>query len=134
MSKHRYRQRIFGALALFSLLGLAPAAASARCAFAGQPVATVLKKKVAVFQADGKWLKDVDAATIAPGATVRDCNEELGLVKVVVEGREQWVDRLALNIRPAKGPECIARAASRESDVTAPVSSGVNESCVPAAK
>lgn len=108
---------------------LLPATASAKCAYQSAPVAAVLKKKVGVFRADGKFLKDVDAGAIAAGATVLDCNEELGIVKLRVEGVEQWVDRLALDIPTGRKATCIARAASRESDVTAPVSSGVGESC-----
>ncbi|MCC6172117.1 MAG: hypothetical protein IT481_08815 [Gammaproteobacteria bacterium] len=101
----------------------------------GAPVAAVLKKKVGVFRADGKFLKDVDAGSIAPGAVVLDCNEELGIVKLRIDGLEQWADRLSLDI-PASGrkPDCIARAVSRDSDVTAPVSSGVGESCAPGGK
>lgn len=108
---------------------LLPATATAKCAYQGAPVAAVLKKKVGVFRADGKFLKDVDAGAIVAGATVLDCNEELGIVKLRVEDVEQWVDRLALDIRTGRKATCIARAASREPDVTAPVSSGVGESC-----
>ena len=117
-------------LAIALLLGpLLTSTAAAECAYLGAPVAAVLKKKVGVFRADGKFLKDVDAGAIAAGATVLDCNEELGIVKLRVEGVEQWVDRLALDIPTGRKATCIARAASRESDVTAPVSSGVGESC-----
>jgi len=123
-------------LAIALLLGpLLTSTAAAACAYLGAPVAAVLKKKVGVFRADGKFLKDVDAGSIAPGAVVLDCNEELGIVKLRIDGLEQWADRLSLDI-PASGrkPDCIARAVSRDSDVTAPVSSGVGESCAPGGK
>lgn len=107
-----------------------PAAAGA-CSFKGQPVAGVAKKKIGVFQPSGKWVKDLASSDIAADARVLDCNEELGIVKILIGGSEQWVDRLALNIRPAGMQECMSRPVSRASDLTEPVSSGVGESCVP---
>lgn len=101
------------------------------CAFKGQPVASTVKKKVGVFLPAGKWVKDVDSSEIAPNATVLDCNEQLGIVKIRIGGSDQWVDRLALNIRPAGMQECMSRSVSRPADLTAPVSSGVGESCTP---
>ena len=121
-------QGIIVVAALLGGLSLAGPAA-AKCAYQNAPVAAVVAKKVGVFSAAGKFLKDVEASAIVAGTTVLDCNEELGIVKLRVEGIEQWVDRLALDIRTGRKPACIARAASRESDVTAPVSSGVGESC-----
>ncbi len=119
-------------IAVLLSLPVLPAAAEG-CASRGQPVTVAAKKKVAVFQPSGKWLKDLDSSEIAPNATVLDCNEELGIVKILIGGSEQWVDRLALNIRPARLPDCVVRPASRASDLTEPVTSGVGESCVPAA-
>ncbi len=121
------------AMTMAMLCGLAMnAAADAKCLFEGQPIVGIVKKKIGVFQPDGKWLKDVDSSAIAADATVRDCNEELGIVKIMIEGKEQWVDRLALNIRPARAGDCVARAPSRPSDLTEPVTSGAGESCTPA--
>lgn len=101
------------------------------CALKGQPIAGAVKKKVGVFQPSGKWVKDVDSSEIAADARVLDCNEELGIVKIRIGGSEQWVDRLALNIRPAGMQECMSRPVSRASDLAEPVTSGVGESCVP---
>ncbi len=117
------------AIALLLCLPVAPAFAS-DCAYKGRPISGVLKKKIGVFQAGGKWLKDLDSSEIAPGATVLDCNEELGIVKVTIAGAAQWVDRLALNIRPPGPKECLTRSVSRPADLTAPVSSGVGDSCI----
>lgn len=117
-------------IAVLLSLPVLPAAAWG-CAFKGQPVAPAVKKKVGVFQPSGKWLKDLDSSEIAPNATVLDCNEELGIVKIRIGGSDQWVDRLALNIRPAGMQECVSRPVSRASDLTEPVTSGVGESCVP---
>lgn len=111
-------------------LPIVPAAAG-DCAFKGRPVVGVAGKKIGVFLASGKWLKDLDSSEIAPGARVLDCNEELGIVKIWIGGSEQWVDRLALNLRPAGMQECVSRPVSRASDLTEPVTSGVGESCVP---
>lgn len=106
-------------------------AAAADCAFKGQPIAGIVKKKIGVFLPAGKWVKDLDSSEIAADATVLDCNEELGIVKIRIGGSEQWVDRLALNIRPAGMQDCMSRAVSRPADLNEPVSSGVGESCVP---
>ncbi len=106
-------------------------AAAGDCAFKGQSVTPVAKKKVGVFQPGGKWVKDLDSSDIAAGALVLDCNEELGIVKIRIAGSEQWVDRLALNIRPAGMQECMSRPSSRAADLTEPVTSGVGQSCVP---
>lgn len=132
MRVKRWTAMLSGLVAL-AALAVPPRLAQAdapRCAYAGKPVGGALKKKIAVFQADGKWLKDADAAALAAGAKVLDCNESLGLVKVEIEGKAQWVDRLALDIRNPRGPDCVARAASRPADVTEPVTSGVSENCV----
>ncbi len=122
---------LWQAMTITMLLGLTAQGAAAKCAYEGRPVVGTVKKKVGVFQADGKWLKDVDSSAIAADATVRDCNEELGIVKIVIEGKEQWVDRLAVNIRPGRTQECVARAPSRPADLTEPVTSGVGEACTP---
>ncbi|MBP8295585.1 MAG: hypothetical protein KAX84_05725 [Burkholderiales bacterium] len=106
-------------------------AAAYACSFKGQPVVTAVKKKVGVFLPSGKWVKDLDSSEIAADARVLDCNEDLGIVKIRIGGSEQWVDRLALNIRPAGMQECISRPVSRAADLTEPVTSGVGESCVP---
>lgn len=106
-------------------------AAAGDCAFKGQSVTAVLGKKIGVFQPSGKWVKDLDTSAIAANALVLDCNEELGIVKIRIGGSEQWVDRLALNIRRAGMQECMSRPVSRAPDLTEPVTSGAGESCEP---
>jgi len=59
------------------------------------------------------------------------CNEELGLVKILLDGKENWVDRLAISIRPAGGGACVTKSPSRAADRTEPVSSGIGENCMP---
>ncbi len=41
-----------------------------------------------------RWVIELGGLTAMDGATVLDCNEELGIVKLRVEDVEQWVDRL----------------------------------------
>jgi len=100
------------------------------CPYLGRPV-KVTKDKVAVFAANGKFLRDASGKEVAADARVLACNEELGLVKIRLAGEDSWVDRLAVSIRPAAGGSCIAKAPSRAGDRTEPVSSGIGENCTP---
>ena len=100
------------------------------CPYLGQPV-SVTKEKLAVFAANGKFLHDAQRKDVAADAKVLACNEELGLVKILLAGEEQWVDRLAVSIRPAGGGICVSKAPTRPADRTEPVSSGIGENCTP---
>ena len=100
------------------------------CPFLGQPV-KLTKKTIAVFTAAGKFLRDAQDKEVAADARVLACNEELGLVKILLDGKENWVDRLAVSIRPAGGGTCVTKSPTRAADRTEPVSSGIGENCVP---
>jgi len=105
-------------------------ARSTACPYLGQPV-KLTKKTIAVFTAAGKFLRDAQDKEVAADSRVLACNEELGLVKILLDGKENWVDRLAISIRPAGGGACVTKSPSRAADRTEPVSSGIGENCVP---
>ena len=120
-------------LTALSLCTLQQAVAQSKpqaCPFLGQPVKAT-RDKVAVFSADGKFLRDAPGTAVAADARVLACNEELGLVKIRLAGEDSWVDRLAVSIRPAGGGTCISKAPTRPADRTEPVSSGIGENCTP---
>jgi hypothetical protein len=118
------------------LILVAGVAAARDCPYKNQPVSQVVKKNVGVFTSAGKWLRDVAGVDITTGTLVLDCNEDLGIVKIKLGSETAWVDRLALNLKPAGAHECIAKPVTRTNGQTEPVSSGIGEGCAttPAAK
>jgi hypothetical protein len=117
-------------------------AAGADCPDIGKPIELVAKgkgggrsgAKLGVFDANGKFLEEVDAALVDAGATVKACNERYGLVQISIGGQLRWVDRLEVKIRRTDAAPCQLDANRQAPDHTEPVSSGVGEPCAPAKK
>ena len=86
------------------------------------PVAAVVAKKVGVFSAAGKFLKDVEASAIVAGTTVLDCNEELGIVKL--RSRDRAVGRSPGAGHPHRSQ---SRRASRAPPRASPTTDGAGE-------
>jgi len=94
-----------------------------------------------VFDANGKFQRELPKSALAPGATVLDCNEDLGLLEVDLgNGDAQWLDRGDLRLTFAPGatprPTCIEATSTRASDHTEAAVSGIDPSgtkaCAPA--
>lgn len=117
---------------LLTCLMIALPANASDCKIKNRPIIGALKARVGVFDANGKFAREVDSKTVDAGAVVLDCNEQLGLVLVKIAGRAEWVDRLDLNIRAAEAAPCLTAPARQRPDHTEPVSSGIGEHCEPA--
>lgn len=130
------------AATLLAVPWLTAPAAGADCPDKGRPIELVAKgkgggrsvAKLGVFDANGKFLEEVDASLVDTGATVKACNERYGLVQISIGGQLRWVDRLDVKIRRTAAAPCQVDANRQAPDHTEPVSSGVGEHCTPAGK
>ena len=97
---------------------------------------------VGVFDENGKFLAELPKSALAPGVTVLDCNEDLGLIEVSLAGGEpKWLDRGELRLTFAEGATpgkvCVMAASTRAADHTEAAVAGVDpdetKACVPPA-
>ena len=119
-------------LTLLMLL-LVPAAALAdgnRCT--GEKVAKVMNRSVAVYDAHGGYIKDIDGKLVKVGESVLDCTESPAHVLVkLTQGPPVWVDRLDLGFSGGAAPpprHCKPTGVSKPRDQTTPATSGI-DSC-----
>lgn len=118
---------------------LLAAVAQADCAL--QPTRIeALSDKLGVFDKDGKYLEEIPKSSLDGGASLVNCNEDLGLVEVkLADGDTKWLDRgelrLTLPAGVAKQKVCVVAASSRAADHTEAAVAGVDpddtKACVP---
>ena len=121
------------------LLGAA-APALADCSPPGLSVAGAVVERLGVYDADGKFTREIARDELVVGGDLRDCDESLGLVKVaLVSGGEAWLDRAELRLAVAGQAEtrkvCVQAASSRAADHKEAAVSGIDpkapRDCVP---
>jgi hypothetical protein len=126
------------ALALLLLAGAGPAFAD--CSPPGMTVAGSIGERLGVYDADGKFSREIGRDELVPGSSLVDCDESLGLVKVALaSGTEAWLDRAELKLAVAGQAEtrkvCVQAASSRAADHKEAAVSGIDpkapKDCVP---
>ena len=118
-------------IAVLLSLPVLPAAAEG-CASRGQPVTVAAQEEGRGVPAQRQVAEGPRQQRDRAECDLLDCNEELGIVKIRIGGSEQWVDRLALNVRPARLP--IAWRARRRAPRISPSRSpraSANRACPP---
>jgi hypothetical protein len=105
-------------------------ASAAECQPRDQVVVQAYGKKVALYNAAGEFIGEVDKSEIITGAKVRACDKATDHVRIQLTGnREAWVDRLEVEIRgavAAKSRECKDSGIARPADQTTPATSGID--------
>jgi hypothetical protein len=128
------------ALALLVFGGAGPALAD--CSPPGMTVAGSIVERLGVYDADGKFSREIGRDELVPGSSLKDCDESLGLVKVALaSGADAWLDRGELTLAVAGQAEnrkvCVQAASSRAADHKEAAVSGIDpkapKDCVPPA-
>jgi hypothetical protein len=105
-------------------------AVAAECQPRDQVVVQAYGKKVALYNAAGEFIGEVDKSEIVTGVKVRACDKATDHVRIQLTGnREAWVDRLEVEIRgavAAKARECKDTGIARPADQTTPATSGID--------
>lgn len=129
-----YSSRSMLAIALFGLWLIGAChgdnAVAAECQPRDQVVVKAFGKKVALYNAAGEFIGEVDKSEIVTGVKVRACDKATDHVRIQLTGnREGWVDRLEVEIRgavAAKSRECKDSGIARPADQTTPATSGID--------
>lgn len=112
---------------VIALLAAWPAAHA--CDVGSQKVEKVLGKKVATYNENGDFQKEIDAAAVQVNVPLVECRDTPALVRVkTVSGDPVWVDRLDVKIAGGTkvATRCKSNVVSRESDTRAPAVSGID--------
>ena len=110
-----------------ALLAAWPAAQA--CEVGAQKVEKVLGKKVATYNQNGDFQKEIEASAVQIDAPLVECRDTPALVRVkTVSGDPVWVDRLDVKIAGATkvATKCKSNVVSRESDTRTPAVSGID--------
>ena len=110
-----------------ALLAAWPAAHA--CDVGSQKVEKVLGKKVATYNENGDFQKEIEASAVQIDAPLVECRDTPALVRVkTVSGDPVWVDRLDVKIAGATkvATKCKSNVVSRESDTRTPAVSGID--------
>jgi hypothetical protein len=111
-----------------ALLAAWPAAHA--CDVGSQKVEKVLGKKVATYNENGDFQKEIEASAVQVDAPLVECRDTPALVRVkTVSGEPVWVDRLDVKIAGATkvaATKCKSNVVSREGDTRAPAVSGID--------
>jgi hypothetical protein len=90
-----------------------------------------LGPKVGIFDTKGKFIEEIASDQLVLGRELVDCDESLGLVKVVLRsGEEKWLDRADLKIGLPAGSQptkiCVQTPTSRAADHTEAAVAGLD--------
>jgi len=110
-----------------ALLAAWPAAHA--CDVGSQKVEKVLGRKVATYNENGDFQKEIEASAVQVNAPLVECRDTPALVRVkTVNGDPVWVDRLDVKVAGATkvAAKCKSNVVSRESDTRAPAVSGID--------
>lgn len=121
---------MYGCTVLFFCLGLL-ARAEADCTVDGMRVTDAIPAMIGVYEADGKFVKELGKENLVIGGALKACDESLGLVKVgLTSGQDVWVDRADLKIAVGGQQEartvCVTDSGTRAHDHTEPAVSGMD--------
>jgi hypothetical protein len=110
-----------------ALLAAWPAAHA--CDVGSQKVEKVLGRKVATYNENGDFQKEIEANAVQVNAPLVECRDTPALVRVkTVNGDPVWVDRLDVKVAGATrvAAKCKSNVVSRDSDTRAPAVSGID--------
>ena len=89
-------------------------------------------QEVAVFSDSGKRLDKKPSTAIVPSQRIQNCNEDYGLVEVLlVDGNKVWIDRAVVTVKtggdkPNNETEvCVRKSPSAPADQKEHVTSGI---------
>ena len=103
------------------------------CPHLNQEIADAPKPKVGVFDANGKFEREIDKAEVIH-KKITACNETLGLVQITqADGKTLWLDPIELQIPGVAASKvvCITTASTKAPDHKEAVSSGIGSKDAP---
>lgn len=92
----------------------------------------IVAQEVTVFSDSGKRLDKKPSAAIVPSQRIQNCNEDYGLIEVLlVDGNKVWIDRAVVTVKVSGEKQdngsdvCVRKSPSAPADQKVYVTSGI---------